>query len=276
MRLFNSGVNPVVDPARLAITGALVVSIMIAAPAAIAATGHGGAVDEVHVDTTDIPSMQRGARLFVNFCLSCHSASYMRYERISTDLDIPLEVLREELMFTTDRVGDLMITTMPEDDARRWFGVAPPDLTLISRLRKPEWIYTYLRAFYQDENSPSGWNNSLFENVAMPHVMYELQGAQTLVGMVDHSEETDGDHEGGVDAQGHRIIGDGIFELTHPGSMSPDEFDAAMLDLTNYLAYMAEPAQLKRKTIGVYTIGFLIIFLIVAYLLKKEYWRDIH
>jgi ubiquinol-cytochrome c reductase cytochrome c1 subunit len=179
-------------------------------------------------------------------------------------------------MFTTDRVGDLMVTTMSADDAKNWFGVAPPDLTTISRLRKPEWIYTYLRAFYQDENSPSGWNNSLFENVAMPHVMYELQGAPSLVGMVDHAAEGTAEHEGGADAKGHRIVGDGIFELTHPGSMTPDEFDAAVRDLTNYLAYMAEPAQLQRRTTGAYVIAFLLLFLVVTWLLKKEYWRDIH
>lgn len=239
---------------------------------ALAASGHGGAVDEVNIDMGDKESLQNGARLFVNFCLSCHSASYMRYERFATDLGIPLDVLRDELMYTTDKVGDLMIATMSEEDGRNWFGVAPPDLSTISRLRKPEWIYTYLRAFYQDEGSPSGWNNSLFENVAMPHVMYELQGAQSLVGMVDHSGEGHGPEVG----DGQRQVGDGIFALPYQGSMTPDEFDSAMRDLTNFLAYMAEPAQLKRKTVGTYTIAFLIIFLVITWLLKKEYWRDVH
>ena len=243
-----------------------------------AAGGHGAVLDEVHMNMNDKASLQNGAKLFVNYCLSCHSASYSRYNRVAEDLDIPVALLKENLMFTTEKTGDLMQTTMPAEDAKRWFGVTPPDLTLVSRVRKPNWVYTYLRAFYQDESSPSGWNNSLFENVAMPHAMYELQGVQRLVGKVDKSEHGAGDAHASTDSvDAERIVvGDSIFELQHPGKLSPDEFDTAMTDLTAFLAYLAEPAQLKRTSMGVYSILFLIILMMLAYLLKKEYWRDVH
>ena len=248
---------------------------------AMAAGGHGAVLDEVHMNMSDKASLQNGAKLFVNYCLSCHSASYSRYNRVAEDLDIPLALLKENLMFTTEKTGDLMVTTMPPADAKRWFGVAPPDLTLVSRVRKPNWVYTYLRAFYQDEGSPSGWNNSLFENVAMPHALYELQGVQRFIGKAtpaelhagggSHAAETS--HSGEGD---YRIVGDAKFDLVHPGKLNPDEFDAAMTDLTAFLTYLAEPAQLQRKKIGVFTLTFLIILMGLCYLLKKEYWRGVH
>ena len=254
-------------------------AVTISTPA-LAAGGGGAVLDEVHMNMSDKGSLQNGAKLFVNYCLSCHSASYARYNRVAEDLEIPLALLKENLMFTTEKEGDLMITTMPPADAKRWFGVAPPDLTLVSRVRKPNWIYTYLRAFYQDEGSPSGWNNSLFENVAMPHALYELQGVQRLMGKADPTELHAGDahaaepSDGGVDD--YRIVGDSKFELVHHGKLNPDEFDAAMTDLTAFLAYLAEPAQFQRKKIGIFTLTFLIILMGLCYLLKKEYWRDVH
>ncbi len=245
---------------------------------ALAAGGHGAVLDEVNINMNDKASLQNGAKLFVNYCLSCHSAQYSRYNRVAEDLDIPLSLLKENLMFTTEKTGDLMKTTMPEDDARRWFGVAPPDLTLVARVRKPNWLYTYMRAFYQDEGSPSGWNNSLFENVAMPHVMYELQGVQRLVGKVEPAQSHAGDaHAAESDgANLIKVVGDAKFELEHPGKLSPQEFDVAMTDLTAFLTYLAEPAQMQRKRIGVFTLAFLIVLMGLSYLLKKEYWRDVH
>ena len=250
--------------------------------ATVQAAGVSGVVDKVDVNMRDMSSLQNGAKLFVNYCLSCHSAAYARYNLVAEDLGISEELLKENLMFTTEKVGDLMKTTMPVEDARKWFGVAPPDLTLVSRVRKRDWVYTYLRAFYLDENSPSGWNNSLFENVAMPHALYELQGVQRLVGKVDpaHSSSIDAhaaeDGSGNSDDSSFKIVGDSEFELVHPGKLSPEEFDVAMLDLTAFLVYLAEPAQLKRHRIGVFTLGFLIILMGLCYLLKKEYWRDVH
>lgn len=243
-----------------------------------AAGGHGVVLDKVNLNMSDKPSLQRGAALFVNYCLSCHSASYARYNRVAEDLEIPLWQLKENLMFTTDKEGDLMTTTMSEEDAKQWFGVAPPDLTLVSRVRKRDWVYTYLRAFYQDENSPSGWNNSLFENVAMPHALYELQGVQRLVGKVEKDDHSaiDAHADTATSADNQKVVGDTVFELVHPGKMSAVEFDQAMTDLTAFLVYLAEPAQLKRHKIGVYTILFLIVLTLLCYLLKKEYWRDVH
>lgn len=247
------------------LSGAIVSSAALAA-------GGSYVVDKAHLNMNEEASLQNGAKLFVNYCLSCHSAQYARYNRVAEDLNIPLFRMKENLMFTTEKEGDLMKTTMPEDDAKEWFGVAPPDLSLVARVRKPDWIYTYLRAFYLDENSPSGWNNSLFENVAMPHAMYELQGVQRLVGKVEDGHDAASE----VSNEGQYIVGDAIFEIEKPGMMTPAEFDSAMRDLTAFLTYLGEPAQLKRESIGVYTIIFLMFLMGLCYLLKKEYWRDVH
>jgi ubiquinol-cytochrome c reductase cytochrome c1 subunit len=215
--------------------------------------------DEVKIDLNDKPSLQSGARIFINYCLSCHSASYMRYNRMGHDLGISDELVESNLLFAADKVGDLMKAVMPRDDAKEWFGTAPPDLTLEARARTPEWIYTYLRSFYRDDKSPSGWNNTVFANVAMPHVLYEWQGAQRAVFKKDdrgfmHFEK---------------------FELERPGKMSAAEFDKNMRDLTNFMVYLGEPARLERKQLGVYVLIFLLIFAVLAYLLKKNYWKDV-
>ncbi len=217
-------------------------------------------LDDVDIDMSDTASLQRGAGLFVNYCLSCHSAAFMRYQRMSEDLQIPKEVVEENMMFTADRIGGLMKSTMPAEDAKVWFGKAPPDLSLIARSRGPEWIYTYMRSFYLDDNSPSGWNNVLFEKVAMPHVLYDLQGARHAVFKKD---------EHGTEVFDH-------FEMVKPGSMNEDEYDSAVRDLTNFMVYLAEPARLVRYKLGVYVLIFLAIFFVFAYLLKKEYWKDVH
>ncbi len=262
---------------KLSVLLLALVSASVIGSSAFAAGGHGAVVDKVHMNMSDKASLQNGAKLFVNFCLSCHSAEYSRYNRVAEDLDIPLWQLKENLMFTTDKEGDLMKTTMPAEDSKKWFGVTPPDLSLVARVRKPDWIYTYLRAFYQDESSPSGWNNSLFENVAMPHALYELQGVQRKVGKAEKAED------GAIDAHaapeavgGQTVVGDTVFELQHPGELTPAEFDKAMADLTAFLTYLAEPAQLKRQTIGVFTLAFLIVLMLLCMMLKAEYWRDVH
>jgi len=262
---------------KLSVLLLALVSASVIGSSAFAAGGHAAAVDEVHMNMSDKASLQNGAKLFVNYCLSCHSAEYSRYNRVAEDLDIPLWQLKENLMFTTEKEGDLMKTTMPAEDAKKWFGVTPPDLSLVARVRSPDWIYTYLRAFYQDEQSPSGWNNSLFENVAMPHALYELQGVQRKVGKVDKAKHAAIDAHAAPDTVGEQsVVGDTVFELQHPGKLTPAEFDKSMSDLTAFLTYMAEPAQLKRKTIGVFTLTFLIILMLLCMMLKAEYWRDVH
>lgn len=216
-------------------------------------------LDRVHIDLNDKPSLQRGARIFVNYCLSCHSASYMRYNRMGHDLGISDELVKENLLFAADKVGDLMKAVMPAEDAKLWFGVAPPDLSDEARYRGPDWIYTYMRSFYRDPKSHSGWNNLVFPHVAMPHVLYEWQGEQRAVFK----------KENGVEVFER-------FELEKRGAMSPAEYDKAMRDLVNFMVYLAEPAKLVRYKIGVFVLIFLAVFLLFAYLLKKEYWKDVH
>ena len=186
-----------------------------------------GALDRVEVSLDDKVSLQNGAKLFVNYCMSCHSAQYMRYNRMAADLEIPEDLVKKHMIAGDGKIGDPMIATMSKEDGEAWFGVPPPDLSLIGKLRDPEWLYTYLRTFYIDDSTASGWNNKVFPNVAMPHALAELQGVQKPV----YETETD-DH--GVERTS--ISG---FELIRKGSMSPHEFDDAMSDLTNFLYYMA-------------------------------------
>lgn len=225
---------------------------------ALASSSH-AKLDPVKIDLGDQASLQNGARIFVNYCLSCHSAGYMRYNRMGQDLGISEELVKENLLFAADKVGDLMKAVMPKEDAQKWFGIAPPDLTLIARSRKPEWVYTYMRSFYRDDKSPSGWNNIVFPHVAMPHVLYEWQGRQRA-----------------VFKNGNGVPVFEKFELERPGTMSKEKYDEAMRDLTNFLVYLGEPAKLERYRIGVFVILFLLVFLVFAYLLKKEYWKDVH
>jgi len=229
---------------------------IMASPACLSSGGEDTKLDPVYINLTDKDSLRNGARLFVNFCLSCHSAAYMRYNRMARDLEIPDEVVKEQMLFAGDKLGDLMKTTMPVADAKKWFGVAPPDLTLVARVRKPEWIYTYLRGFHMDPKSHSGWNNVVFHNVAMPHILYELEGSKVLSGTDEHGRPK--------------------FTYVKRGTLTKEQYDAAVRDLTNFLVYLAEPAKLHRYSIGVYVIAFLLVLLLFSIALKKEYWRDVH
>ena len=222
-----------------------------------AAGGGNEHLDPVNVNLTDKASLRRGATLFVNFCLSCHSAAYMRYNRMAKDLEIPESVVQEKMLFAGDKIGDLMKTTMPVADAKEWFGIAPPDLSLVARVRDPDWIYTYLRSFYLDQKSSSGWSNTLFPNVAMPHILYELEGSKELVGLDPKTKTPE-------------------FKLIKAGKMTTEQFDGAMRDLTNFLVYLAEPIKLKRYSLGAFVLAFLLLLLVASYALKKEYWRDVH
>lgn len=242
---------------------AALLSIVLVSPMAGAGSGMKMQMAPFQSSLKDKPSLQRGARLFVNYCLSCHSAKFMRYNRMAADLEIPPELVERNMMFAGEKIGDPMETTMPQEGAESWFGVAPPDLSLIGRLRGDEWLYNYFRAFYLDENSPSGWNNVVFENVAMPHAMHELQGLQRAV------------FKTGTDADGNRIEVLDRFEKTTSGKMTVEEYDQAVRDLTNFLMYLSEPAKMVRITYGIWVMLFLGIFAVLARALKKEYWRDI-
>lgn len=227
---------------------------------------------ELHLDkapvSTEPAALQNGAKLFVNYCLNCHGASYMRYNRLK-EIGLSDQMIKDNLMFTADKIGEPMRIAMQRDEAKSWFGAAPPDLTVIARSRASEfgsgadWLYTYLRSFYRDDSRPTGWNNVIFENVGMPHVLYELQGVQTA-----KVEEKDDGH-GGKIKEVH-------LELTKPGSMSKDDYDKATADLVSFLTWMGEPMAGSRKSIGTFVIAFLGVLFVLSYLLKKNYWRDVH
>jgi ubiquinol-cytochrome c reductase cytochrome c1 subunit len=220
-------------------------------------------LDKANIDPDNQQSLQRGARLFVNYCLSCHSASLMRYERMGNDLGIPEPMVAQNLMFTGGKIGDLMTVATDPADAVEWFGTAPPDLSVSARARGVDWLYTYLRSFYLDPSRPTGVNNLVFPKVGMPDVLWELQGWQKAV--TTTVKEPDGTEREEVK-----------LELVQPGTMSPAEFDRAVRDLVNFMDYMAEPGKHHRQALGVKVILFLLVFLVVAYLMKKEFWKDVH
>jgi ubiquinol-cytochrome c reductase cytochrome c1 subunit len=220
-------------------------------------------LDKANIDPDNQQSLQRGARLFVNYCLSCHSADLMRYERMGHDLGLTELQVSENLMFTGGKVGDLMTVATNPEDALEWFGTVPPDLSVTARARGVDWLYTYLRSFYLDPSRPTGVNNLVFPDVGMPDVLWELQGWQKPV--ITTVKDPDGTERKVID-----------LKLVEPGKLSPEEFDRAVRDLVNFMAYMAEPAKHEREQTGVKVILFLLVFLVVAYLLKKEYWKDVH
>jgi ubiquinol-cytochrome c reductase cytochrome c1 subunit len=214
-------------------------------------------LDKAPINLNDQQSLQRGAKTFVNYCLSCHSAQAMRYNRLQ-DIGLTEQQIKDNLIFTDAKVGDAMTNSMNKKDAKAWFGAAPPDLSVISRSRGADWLYTYLRGFYRDEARPTGWNNVAFDKVGMPHVLNELQGEQVL-----HVEKH-GEHET------QKLV------LAKPGKLTPAEFDGMTVDLVNYLEFMGEPMKATRMKLGVIVLLFLSVFFVVAYFLKKEFWKDIH
>ena len=216
------------------------------------------------VDLSDQQSLQRGAKIFVNYCLSCHSAEYMRYNRMGEDLSISDDVLKENLMFGAEKVGDVMDISMRKEDSISYFGVAPPDLSVIARSRGADWLYTYFQTFYKDDARPFGVNNLAYKDTAMPHVLWELQGVQRLV-----------DKEN-VAAVYYDPSYKDFLELVSPGKQTEKEYDRTVHDLVNYLVYVGEPIKLKRTKIGIWVMFYLLIFLLIAYMLKKDYWKDIH
>lgn len=237
----------------------------LALPASsMAATGAGYPLQAAPIDLHNKASLQKGARLYVNYCMGCHSLEHQRYNRMARDIGLTEDQVRENLIFTNAKVGDLMKNAMPKTDAKRWFGVIPPDLTVIARSRGVDYLYTYLQTFYLDPTRPFGVNNAVFPNAGMPHALWELQGWQKPV------------YEVHKDQGGNEIKILKGFELVQPGSMSPPEFKEATADLVNFLAYVGEPIQLERQWIGIWVIVFLLIASVVFYLLKKEYWKDVH
>jgi ubiquinol-cytochrome c reductase cytochrome c1 subunit len=236
-------------------------AVLLLAPALAAASGAPVALDRAPVDLNDQASLQRGAQIFVNHCLNCHSASAMRYSRLA-DFGLTEAQIKDNLMFTTDKVGDTMRATMEPATAKAAFGVVPPDLSLSARSRSPDWLYTYLRSFYRDPASRTGWNNTTFPNVAMPHVLWEQQGDQVL----QVHTRTD---ESGDEHQTRKLV------LERQGALTPLEYDRYVRDLVNYMAFMGEPGQSSRRHWGVPVLFFLALFVVLTVLLKKEYWKDV-
>jgi ubiquinol-cytochrome c reductase cytochrome c1 subunit len=242
----------------------LLALLLLVAPALALASSEHVHLDKTNIDPSNQESLQRGARTFVNYCMGCHSAKYERYNRLARDLGLSEDDVIQNLMFTGDKVGDHMDIAMTRGDAKNWFGAAPPDLTLVARVRGVDWLYTYLRTFYRDDSRPFGVNNEVFPNVGMPNVLWALQGVQEPV----YTEAP------GEEGQQRKVLES--VELKEVGEQSPPEFDRTVRDLVNFLAYMGEPIKHQRMALGVKVLLFLLVFFIVAYLLKKEYWKDVH
>lgn len=222
----------------------------------------GGATLQAGNDLSDRASLQRGAQLYMNYCAGCHSLKYMRYSRMAEDLGLTEDEVMKNLNFTGAKFGEQVQVSMPAAGGEKWFGKMPPDLSVISRVRGSDWVYTYLKSFYLDESRPLGWNNKLFPNASMPNPLWELQGLQ-------HAEF------GPVDpATGERHV-EGL-KVAQAGRQSAQEFDQTARDITNFLEYVGEPAALKRQSVGVWVILFLAALTFLAYLLKQEYWKDVH
>ncbi|HLP98592.1 MAG TPA: cytochrome c1 [Sideroxyarcus sp.] len=235
-----------------------VLALLLTLPVMASASGAGVHLDKAPINLKDQTSLQRGAKLFTSRCLACHSAASMRYNRLK-DIGMTEEQIKKELELPEDvKLGSTMQAAMDANSAKLAYGVAPPDLSVISRSRGADWLYTYLRSFYVDSSRPTGWNNTAFPSVGMPHIMADLQGEQAL-------EEVK--HDG---YEVKKLV------LKTPGSMTPDEYDGAVADLTNYLVFMGEPAKLVRHQIGWIVLAFLAILFVLVYALKKEIWKDIH
>ncbi|MGI9343113.1 MAG: cytochrome c1 [Gammaproteobacteria bacterium] len=240
----------------------LLAMLLLVVPMATFAAGGSVPLLDANNDVSNTNSLQRGARNFVNYCMGCHSAKYVRYNRLAADLKISEDQLVNNLMFAGGKPHDRMEIAMPEADATRWFGAPPPDLSLIARSRGTNYLFTFLKGFYLDDSKPTGFNNIVLESAAMPHVLWQMQGTQRAV-FEEH------EHDGVVTTSFEG------FEQIEPGSMSPDEFDHFVRDLVNFLEYIGEPVQLQRRQLGIWVLIFLLVFGLFAWALKQEIWKDI-
>jgi ubiquinol-cytochrome c reductase cytochrome c1 subunit len=239
----------------------LVAAALAASTSAFAGGGSNVPLDKAPINLNDQASLQRGARNFVNYCMNCHSAQFMRYSHL-TQIGLTEEQIKANLMFGTDKIGDTMTTALDPKDAKEWFGGVPPDLTLVTRVRGSDWVYSFLRAFYRDDSTPTGWNNEVFKNVGMPHILHDLQGTQRLnkVGeKMDHGKP-------------QPVM---KLEMDRPGTMSAKEYDLFVRDLVNYMTYMGEPAAAKSRQLGIIVLLFLVLAFFAALWLKHEYWKDV-
>jgi len=247
----------------------IALSLLMALGLAVGAQAGGGGIawDKAPVKTNDLASLQNGAKLFVNYCLNCHSAAFMRYNRLK-DIGLTEQQIKDNLLFATSKVGDTMKATIDPLQAKEWFGKNPPDLTVIARAKAgqgsgADYLYTYLRTYYRDGAKATGWNNMAFPNVGMPHVLWELQGEREPV--FEEREE-----------HGHAVeVFTGKWKQIKPGTMTPLQYDQAVGDLVNYLQWMGEPAQNTRVRVGVWVLLFLLCFTLIAWRLNASFWKDV-
>jgi ubiquinol-cytochrome c reductase cytochrome c1 subunit len=248
---------------KLVRIGGASVAMALAVAMVPAHAEEGFALDRAPDNTHDIASLQHGAQLFVNYCLNCHSANLMRYSALE-QIGISQKEIEQNLLFTTDKIGNPMTVAMRPDDAKTWFGVTPPDLSVEARARGSDWLYTYLRSFYRDDTRPTGWNNMVFNNVGMPNVLWQLQGVRTAkfedVKDLETGEKT------------HQFSG---FQVVKPGTMSRVDYDSAVADLVAYLTWMSEPTQQSRRQLGVFVLIFLGVLTFFAWRLNAAYWKDV-
>ena len=238
--------------------------LLLLAATANAASDGGTELDHIQTDVTNIPALQRGAKYFVNYCYGCHSIKYLRYSRLMKDLELSEDQVNENLIFSGAKVNTMMTTAMRSVDSERFFGTPPPDLSLVARARGVDWVYTYLRSFYPDDSRPSGWNNTRFKDVSMPNPLWELQGTRVPL------------YETHIDARGDKVMIHVGWDQVSKGLKTELELDQIVQDLTVFLEYASEPAKIKRKSIGVWVMLYLAFFTFLAYLLKVNYWRDVH
>jgi len=236
----------------------IITTLLLLLPLSVIAAGGEVKLQSVDVDLDDFASIKKGAKHYVTYCLGCHSAKHMRYKRIAIDLEIDEDEVLADIAPEGARIYDQMHTAMDTHDSKKWFGTNPPDLSLIARSRGADWLYTYLKGFYIDESKPLGVNNTVFPDVGMPNMLWQLQGIQKPVIKK---------------VTGQDVIT--FLETTEKGSLSSKEFDDLVTELVNFLVYVGEPVQLERQRMGKYVLLFLIMFTVIAYLLKKEYWKDI-
>ncbi|MEY4717950.1 MAG: hypothetical protein RL563_568 [Pseudomonadota bacterium] len=233
-------------------------TLLLLLPFSVSASS-GVKLESADIDLTDSSSLERGAHHYVTYCLGCHAVKHIRYKRIAMDLHLDEAEILKNVAPLGAGIYDQMHSAMNSHDAEKWFGTTPPDLSLIARSRGADWLYSYLKGFYTEKGKPTGVNNAIFKDVAMPNVLWQLQGSQSAV-----IETIDG----------QEVITE--LKLDQPGQMSPKEFDRFVNDLVNFLQYVGEPIQLERQQMGKYVLFFIFMFIILAYLLKKEYWKDIH
>lgn len=240
-----------------------VAGILLAATGSVMAAG-GGPLYSFEPDVSNTASVQRGAANFMNYCSGCHSLRFLRYNRLATDMDISLDLLQENLMFTSDKPGDHILSAMPAEAAGKWFGQAPPELSMTARARGADWIYSFLKSFYVDDHKATGVNNLQLPGASMPHVLGGLEGYK----QVAHAEEGADAHHGGH--------AEPAWETVQPGTLSSDEYDAFVTDITNFLAYAGEPGKARMHSRGLWAMFYLLLLIPLTYLIKKEFWKDVH